>query len=49
MWEAPRVMNTPEGPLTSVSYVFKDGRPGYVKKHFQAWELHGLIGKITGS
>ncbi len=34
MWEAPRVMNTPEGPLTSVSYVFKDGRPGYVKKHF---------------
>lgn len=34
MDEVVQVMDTPEGPLTGVSYAFKDGRPGYVKTHF---------------
>lgn len=32
-WEQVTVLETPAGPLTSVYLVFKDGRPGYVKKH----------------
>ena len=34
MWEQTSTMHTPEGPLSCVRYVFKDARPGYVRKHF---------------
>ena len=34
MWERTTVTQTPDGPLSQINYIQKDGRPGYIKKHF---------------
>jgi len=34
LWERASTMETPDGPLTEIRYAPKDGRPGYIKKHY---------------